>query len=206
MWRTNKMDFTQLVAEVKSPDWTTIIVTAVVAIIGIFASTGFWEWMKAKLAAKREDKKEEKDYDQKFDKLSDQFNTLSAQVTSVDSKVDFLSEDMQDLKKDLILLQEANDATVKYRELRDSRDKEALEVQEAIIESITGLMRDRLLDNYRRCMKKGYYSMEEREIYGKMFECYEKAPFRGNGVMHDLRPIMKALPIEPPSDYEDSDD
>lgn len=201
------MNFIQLVAEVKSPDWTTIIVTAVVAIIGIFASTGFWEWKKAKLAAKREDKKEEKDYDDKLDKITEQVSEISTQVTAVEGKVDFLSEDMQDLKKDLILLQEANEATVKYRELRDSRDKEALEVQEAIIESITGLMRDRLLDNYRRCMKKGYYTMEEREIYGKMFECYEKPPFRGNGVMHDLRPIMKALPIEPPNEnYEDSDD
>ena len=197
----------QLTAEVQTPDWTTIIVQSLITIATIIGGAGFWEWKKAKLAAKREDKKEEKNYDQKFDKLSEQFSTLSNQVTSVDSKVDFLAEDMQDLKKDLILLQEANEATVKYRELRDSRDKEALEVQEAIIESITGLMRDRLLDNYRRCMKKGYYTMEEREIYGKMFECYEKPPFRGNGVMHDLRPIMKALPIEPPNEnYEDSDD
>ena len=181
-------------------DWGKVIIEFIVALAAVFTCTGFWELKKAKFQAKREDKKEEANYDKKFDKISEQ-------LTSVSNKVDVLSDDVQDMKKDLALLQEANEATVKYRELRDSRDQEALEIQEAIIESIKGLMRDRLLDNYRRCMKKGYYTMEEREIYGKMFECYEKPPFRGNGVMHDLRPIMKALPIEPvEKPDEDSDD
>ena len=180
-----------LAAEVQGIDWGTIIVQSLITIATIVGGAGFWELRKAKFQAKREDKKEEADYGKKFDKISEQ-------LTSV-------SNDVQDMKKDLALLQEANEATVKYRELRDSRDQEALEIQEAIIESITGLMRDRLLDNYRRCMKKGYYTMEEREIYGKMFECYEKPPFRGNGVMHDLRPIMKALPLEPPFDDDDDE-
>lgn len=187
----------QLAVELQSPDWTTILVQSIITLGLIFGGAGFWEWQKAKLAAKREDKKEEKNYDEKFDTLSEQITEVSTTVSGVSGKVDVLSEDLQDLKKDLILLQEASEETAKYRELRDKKDKEALEVQSAIIESIKGLMRDRLLDNYRRCMKKGYYTMEEREIYGKMFECYEKAPFRGNGVMHDLRPLIKALPIEP---------
>lgn len=187
----------QLAIDLQSPDWTTIIVQSIITLGLIFGGAGFWEWQKAKLAAKREDKKEEKNYDEKLDTLSDQVTEVSTTVTGVSGKVDVLSKDLQDLKKDLILLQEASEETARYRELRDKKDKEALEVQSAIIESIKGLMRDRLLDNYRRCMKKGYYTMEEREIYGKMFECYEKAPFRGNGVMHDLRPLIKALPIEP---------
>ena len=178
----------QLTAEVQAPDWTTIIVQSLITIATIIGGAGFWEWKKAKLAAKREDKKEEKDYDQKFD-------NLTKQMTHMNSTVDSVSADMQDVKHDIALLQQANEATVKYRELRDIRDKEAIEVQNAVIESITGLMRDRLLDNYRRCIKKGYYSMEEREIYGKMFDCYENPPFNGDGVMHDLRPLMKKLPL-----------
>lgn len=197
----------QLAVELQSPDWTTILVQSIITLGLIFGGAGFWEWQKAKLAAKREDKKEEKNYDEKLDTLSEQVTEVSTTVLSVSGKVDVLSEDLQELKNDLILLQEASEETARYRELRDKKDKEALEVQSAIIESIKGLMRDRLLDNYRRCMKKGYYTMEEREIYGKMFECYENAPFRGNGVMHDLRPLIKALPIEPPNEnYEDSGD
>lgn len=196
----------QLAIDLQSPDWTTIIVQSIITLGLIFGGAGFWEWQKAKLAAKREDKKEEKNYDEKLDTLSDQVTEVSTTVTSVSGKVDVLSKDLQDLKKDLILLQEASEETAKYRELRDKKDKEALEVQSAIIESIKGLMRDRLLDNYRRCMKKGYYTMEEREIYGKMFECYESAPFRGNGVMHDLRPLIKALPIEPIENTQDEED
>ena len=194
-------------AAVQTLDWGKVIIEFIVALAAVFTCTGFWELRKAKFQAKREDKKEEKNYDVKLDKISEQVSEISKQsknqFIAVETKVDTLAEDVQEMKKDLVILQQANEATVKYRELRDSRDKEAIAVQEAFIESITGLMRDRLLDNYRRCMKKGYYTMEEREIYGKMFECYEKPPFRGNGVMHDLRPIMKALPMLPPEEDDD---
>ena len=187
-----------LAIETTQIDWGTVIIQSIITLGVVFGGAGFWEYIKSKNQAKREDKKEEKNYDAKFDKLFEQFSGLSNQMSD-------MSDNMQELKQDLTLLQKANEETVKYRKLRDSRDQEALEVQKAVIESITGLMRDRLLDNYRRCMKKGYYSMEEREIYGKMFECYEKPPFCGNGVMHDLRPLMKALPIKPIDKSTDED-
>lgn len=175
-------------------EWGKLIAEFFVALIAVFACTGFWELRKAKFLAKREDKKEEKNYDDHFDEISNQVTGLSGQFTELSDKFDFLAEDMQELKKDIILLQKANEETVKYRELRDAQDKKALKAQEAVIESLKGLLRDRLLDVYKQCIAKGYYTKEERETYGELFTCYESEPFDGNGVMHQLRPIMQALP------------
>jgi len=179
----------ELVTETQPIDWGAILIQAVVTLGVVFGGAGFWEFVKTKFIAKREDKKDEDAVEAKVDILIEQSKTSTEQMN-------LISEDMKEFKKDLALLQEANEATVKYREARDQKDRDAAIVQQAIIESITGLMRDRLLDNYKRCIKKGYYSMEEREIYGRMFECYEKPPFNGNGVMHDLRPLMKKLPMK----------
>lgn len=187
--------------------WSPVVVEVLATAGLIFGGAGFWTWKQSKDQAKRDAEAKKNGVEGKVDKIADQVTGLGDQVTSLADKVDVLSEDLQELKQDLALLQEANEATVKYRELRDQKDKEAVEVQHAIIESITGLMRDRLLDNYKRCMKKGFYSMAEREIYGRMFECYERAPFNGNGVMHDLRPLIKALPMTADSagNLEDDD-
>ena len=71
---------------------------------------------------------------------------------------------------------------------------EAKKNQDAMITAQRDLMRERLLDAYYRCMDQGYYSKEQRETYGALFERYESEPFNGNGVLHDLQPIMKELP------------
>ena len=176
--------------------WAPVIIQGLITVGAIFGGAGFWTWKQNKDQAKRDAEEKKNGVEGKVDKVSEQITELIGQNNSLSDKVDTLSEDFQELKEDLALLQEANEATIKYREIRDKKDKEAVAVQQAIIESITGLMRDRLLDNYKRCMKKGYYTMAEREIYGRMFECYEKAPFNGNGVMHDLRPLIKALPMK----------
>jgi len=175
-------------------DWGKLVVDFFVALLAFFACTGFWELRKTKFLAKREDKKEEKDYDSKLEHMSEQMTGISDQVTSLSDKFDFMAEDMQELKKDIILLQQANEETVKYRELRDAQDRKSLKAQEAVIESLKGLLRDRLLEVYKQCIAKGYYTKEERETYGELFTCYESEPFDGNGVMHQLRPIVQALP------------
>ena len=168
-------------------DWGKLVVEFFVALVAVFTCTGFWELKKAKFQAKREDKKEEKNYDAKFEELSHQLSGVIGTMGDI-------SDDMQILKRDLAILQEANEATVQYRELRDKQDKDALEVQKAVIISLKGMLRERLLDNYNRCIAKGYYTREERETYGEMFRCYESEPFDGNGIMHQLQPIMQALP------------
>ena len=178
----------ELAAETQNINWGEIILQSIITLGVVFGGAGFWEFVKTKFIAKREDKKNDDAVEAKVDILIEQSKTSKEQMN-------LISADMQEFKKDLALLQEANEATVKYREARDQKDRDAAVVQQAIIESITGLMRDRLLDNYKRCIKKGYYTMAEREIYGRMFECYEQPPFNGNGVMHDLRPVMKKLPM-----------
>ena len=63
-----------------------------------------------------------------------------------------------------------------------------------MIESLKAMIRDRLLDAYERCMTKGYYTIEERETYSKLYKCYHDKPFEGNGVMQQLREKMLELP------------
>ena len=176
-----------LAAESQTLDWGTIIVQSLITIGVVFGGAGFWEFLKTKFQAKREDKKAENNSSDQLNKIASQVNDMSTQMTT-------LTEDMKDLKHDLALLQEANDATVRYREARDKHDKELAVVQNAIIQSLTGILRERLLENYNRCMEKGYYTKEEREVYGAMYKCYVADPFNGNGVMHQLQPIMVALP------------
>lgn len=71
---------------------------------------------------------------------------------------------------------------------------ESHKYRDAMISAQRDLMRERLLEAYYRCTAKGYYSREERETYGSLFERYESEPFNGDGVLHDLQPIMKELP------------
>lgn len=168
-------------------DWTSVLVQSVATIALIFGGAGFWEWRIKKFQAKREDKKEEKNYDDKFDQLSDQFTGLSSQMTGVVS-------DVQGIKQDMALLQEANRVTAEYRKDRDEQDKISATERAAVIESLKALIRDRLLDAYERCMEKGYYTVEERETYSKLYECYHGKPFEGNGVMGELQKKMLKLP------------
>ena len=187
-----------MISEVETADalqnWIPVIVQGLITVGAIFGGAGFWTWKQNKDQAKRDAEEKKNGAEGKIDKLSDQATEMSEKMTGLTNKVDILAEEVQDLKHDIILLQKANEETVKYREQRAQRDELDSIERRAIIESLCGMMRERLLDNYKRCIKKGYYTREEREIYGEMFECYEKAPFNGDGVMHDLRPIMKDLP------------
>ena len=176
--------------EVAKTAWDTWapVVTQVLATAGlIFGGAEYWKWKQMKLQTKRDEQSKESGLEKKVD-------TLTETVKALDIKVDGISDDMQEVKKDVALLEEANEATVKYRELRDKQDKDSAVVQRAIIKSLTGILRERLLENYHRCVAKGFYSKEEREVYGAMFECYTQDPFNGNGVMHQLQPIMQKLP------------
>ena len=174
--------------------WIPVIVQGLITIGAIFGGAGFWTWKQNKDQAKRDAEEKKNGAEGKIDKLSEQVTGVSDQMHAIEDKVDFMADDMQEIKKDIIILQKANIETAKYRQLRDNRDKEAFKAQEAVIISLKGLLRERLLDNYYKCVEKGYYSKEERETYGEMFKCYESEPFDGNGVMHQLQPIMQKMP------------
>lgn len=165
------------------------VVTQIVATAGIiFGGAEYWKWKQMKLQAKRDAESKESGVEKQVGDLTEGFQNLN-------SKMDTLAEDVHTLKKDLELLQKANEETLKYRQARDSADKETLQARQAIIESLKGLMRERLLDVYNKCVKKGFYSKEEREVYKPLYECYTSDPFHGNGVMKDLHHIMVRLPM-----------
>jgi hypothetical protein len=78
-------------------------------------------------------------------------------------------------------------------EERERREAERREAERSIVLAIARTM---LLDNFERCMKKGYYTLEEREVYGKLFAAYKTDG--GNGVIDSVAPQMRELPMEPP--------
>lgn len=186
--------------------WIPVIIQSIVTAGAVFGGAEYWKWRQVKLQSQN---KSSSDTSNNTKAIEDKVDNVSKDLSTLGNKVDDLSDDMKDLKRDIAILQEANQETLRYRQLRDEADKSDSAERHAIIVSLCGMMRERLLDNYKRCIKKGYYTKEEREIYGEMFTCYENPPFNGDGVMHDLRPIMKALPWSADSigpQHEDYDD
>lgn len=123
---------------------------------------------------------------------------LWAVIQSLIAKKTGKEKDLQDIKEQLAELKQDNVEALAYRKEREALEESRLAAQQAerhaMISAQRDIMRERLLDVYYRCTSKGYYSKEERETYGSLFDCYTKPPFNGNGVIHDLQPIMKELP------------
>lgn len=190
---------TMLAIDITSSDWITLLIQLLVTAGAVFGGAGFWQWMQSKDQAKRDAKSKESGVEKKVDDLTDT-------VTDLNQKFDTISVDMKSIRQDIELLKKADEVTKECIISREKQDKAAMEARQAIIESLTGLLRDRLLEAYKRCMKKGYYTAAERETYGALFKCYESEPFRGDGVMHDLQPIIKKLPWTAEEAGVDSED
>ena len=62
---------------------------------------------------------------------------------------------------------------------------------------VLAIARTMLLDNYEKCMKKGCYTVDEREVYSLLYEAY--ADDGGNGVIKNLALRIRELPTEPPN-------
>lgn len=181
-------------AKSNSEVWVPIIVQLIATAGLIFGGAEYWKFRQRKL-----DKEDKASGTQKL--ISDTLDEFK----SLNTKVDTMSSDLSDLHKDIALLQQANEETIKYRNARDAIDQQTSQERQAMIESLKSLMRERLLDVYNKCVKKGFYSKEEREVYKPLYECYTSDPFRGNGVMKDLHYIMVRLPMEPDGDPVDDD-
>ena len=65
----------------------------------------------------------------------------------------------------------------KYRGEREAKER----AKDDLLLSIARVM---LLENYRNCEKKGFYSMEDREVYEKLFNAYKESG--GNGIIDQL--------------------
>ena len=99
---------------------------------------------------------------------------VSALVTVVTGIILFiLKSNISDLKK--------------YRNEREKKE-------EAKDELILGMARVMLIENYNRCEEKGFYTTDEREVYGKLFEAYRING--GDGVIDQLAPKIRNLPTK----------
>lgn len=79
----------------------------------------------------------------------------------------------------------------------ETREKEVAEHRLTL-----AMARSQLLENYERCIEKGYYTVDEREVYHELYEAYHKDG--GNGIMDMLAEKLKVLPTEPPSKGDDN--
>lgn len=66
---------------------------------------------------------------------------------------------------------------------------------------ILAIARTMLLDNYEKCISKGYYSIDEREVYSKLYEEYKRDG--GNGIIDMIADRIRELPLEPPESEEE---
>lgn len=88
------------------------------------------------------------------------------------------------------------DARIEQREA----ERKKIEQREAERTIILAMTRTMLLNNWERCMDKGFYTIEEREVYHKLYEAYREDD--GNGIIEEIAPRIRALPMEPPKDKE----
>lgn len=77
-------------------------------------------------------------------------------------------------------------------------ERKKIEQREAERTIILAMSRTMLLDNWEKCMDKGCYTVEEREVYHKLYLAYKSDG--GNSVIDEIAPRIRALPMEPPKD------
>ena len=86
------------------------------------------------------------------------------------------------------------DARVERAENERKRTKQ----REAERDIVLAIARTMLLNNYEKCMDKGFYSVDEREVYSKLYESYKLDD--GNGIIDTIAVRIRELPMEPPKD------
>ena len=94
-----------------------------------------------------------------------------------------------------------DDFDSKREEARTERaetERRKIEQREAERDIILAMARTMLLNNWEKCMDKGYYTVEEREVYHKLWVSY--AQDGGNGIIEEIAPRIRELPFEPPKD------
>lgn len=91
-------------------------------------------------------------------------------------------------------------------EKRDEARAEHAESQrqrEAERSMLLAIARTMLLDNYEKCIEKGCYTLDEREVYSLLYESYKED--HGNGVIDAIAERIRELPMEPPRSHEHED-
>lgn len=76
------------------------------------------------------------------------------------------------------------------REQKAAQDKKDLAKKELDL----CVARILLLENYEKCMNKGYYTVNERSVYHQLYENYVE--LGGDGVIEDIMEKLIELPTE----------
>lgn len=101
-----------------------------------------------------------------------------------------------------ILMKNINDDAREYRKQRAKAEEELKEKQAANLvkeeSALLAIMRTMLKENADRCFEKGFYSVEEREIYSSLYKAYKS--YGGNGVIDEMGNRLRPLPYEPSED------
>ncbi len=104
-----------------------------------------------------------------------------------------------------IIMKNINDDTRSYRQQRreaeEAQKKEEQLKQQKEDLALLAIMRTMLKDNADKCFEKGYYSVEEREIYSALYRVYKE--YGGNGVIDEMGNRLRPLPYEPATGKKD---
>ena len=101
-----------------------------------------------------------------------------------------------------IIIKNVNDDMRNYRKQRADDEKEAqkqADISKAKENAaLLAIMRTMLKENADQCFAKGYYTVEEREIYSTLYKAYKS--FGGNGVIDEMGNRLRPLPYEKSED------
>ena len=101
-----------------------------------------------------------------------------------------------------LVMKNINDDARQYRKKRIEEEQEIKKKQEEDQvkrdSAILAMMRTMLKENADRCFAKGFYTVEEREIYSTLYKVYKS--YGGNGVIDEMGNRLRPLP------YDQSDD
>jgi len=86
------------------------------------------------------------------------------------------------------------------REEQAEAERKETEQREAEHTIILAMSRTMLLNNWEKCMDKGYYTIEERKVYHELYLAYKSDG--GNSIIDEIAPRIRALPMEPPKSKE----
>ena len=90
---------------------------------------------------------------------------------------------------------------IRYRREREEREEAEIrrrEEEDRARDQLTlGMARTMLLTNYDNAVRKGFYTVTERDVYHELYRAYRSAG--GNGVMLELAEKIVELPTEPPA-------
>ena len=85
----------------------------------------------------------------------------------------------------------------KYRLKKEQAEREIAENSKKNDKLQLAMARLMLLEEYKKCIKQGYYDLDDRAVYHEMFEAYKNKG--GNGIIDNIKEKILALPTEPPS-------